>query len=119
MSLTSNVLHPNGINPLSALKLYESVCLPSALYGCELWGKLSPSEMDKLEIAHRYCIKNMQCFPKRTRTDKALVMVGASSIECYIEERKLKFLGRLCTLSNNVVAKSAFVFLLYRYQNSL
>jgi hypothetical protein len=49
MSLNNTGLHPNGMNPLTSYKLYEAVCLSSALYGCELWSSLSMQEMEMLE----------------------------------------------------------------------
>ena len=68
----------NGINPISAMKLYTSIVLPRALYGCGLWSNIDNSSMLKLEVAHRFCMKCAQGLPKLTRTDIALGMLGAS-----------------------------------------
>ncbi len=117
-SLSHSSLHPLGLNPLSALKLYQTVCLPAALYGCEIWGTLTVKELDSLEKVHRQCIKRMQGLPTITRTDMALGMMGIFSLESYIDECRLKFMGRLCTTKCYQLAKEVFLFLATRYNTS-
>ena len=101
LSLTSCGLHPNGLNPISGMKLYISAVLPKALYACELWDDISITNLSKLEIAHRFCVKYSKGLPKLTRTDIALGLVGISSIEAYTDLQKLYFLGTLCNADSN------------------
>ena len=115
LSLTSCGLHPNGLNPISGMKLYMSTVLPKALYACELWNDISVSNMSKLEIAHRVCVKYAQGLPKLTRTDVALGLVGNSSIEAYIDLQKLYFLGTLCNADNKFIVKYLFLLRLVQY----
>ena len=96
LSLQSWGVHSGGMNPISSMKLYTSVVLPRALFGCEMWSSISRASMLKLEVAHRFCVKFAQGFPKLTRTDTALGMLGVSSLETYIDMQKLNFLGVLC-----------------------
>ena len=77
------------------MKIYEHIVLPRILYACELWTDLTVNEMRMLESAHRYCIKYIQGFHPRTRTDICLPMVGCANIEAYIDKKKLLFLRRL------------------------
>ena len=42
-------VHDNGLNPITPLRIYNSVVLPKALYGCELWCDMSPKYMLPLE----------------------------------------------------------------------
>ena len=63
LSLTSCGLHPNGLNPISGMKLYISAVLQKALYACELWNDISITNLSKLEIAHRFCVKYSQGLP--------------------------------------------------------
>ena len=115
LSLTSCGLHPNGLNPISGMKLYISTVLSKALYACELWNDISVSNMSKLETAHRFCVKYAQGLPKLTRTDVALGLVGISSIEAYIDLQKLYFLGTLCNADNNFIVKYLFLLRLFQY----
>ena len=82
--------------PLTCIKLYRSVVLPKALYGCESWSNLSDSSTTQLERAHRFCIKFMQGFGIRTRTDIAIGLLGVLSLESEIDFKKLSMLGQLC-----------------------
>ena len=88
LSLTTCGLHPNGINPISAMKLYTSVILPKALYSCELWNNINSKAMSELEIAHRFYIKFCQGLPKLSSTNVALGLIGISffrSVRRYAE----------------------------------
>ena len=79
----------SDLNPLTCIKLYRSVVLPKALYGCESWSNLSDSTTTQLERAHRFCIKFMQGFGLRTRTD-------ISPLNQRLILKKLSMLGQLC-----------------------
>ena len=48
-------LHPDGLIPLTLVVIYQTVVLPKALYGCELWNYIQSSTMLRLERAHREC----------------------------------------------------------------
>ena len=116
LSLVTCGLHPNGINPISAMKLYTSIVLPKALYSCELWNNLTPKTVSELEVAHRFCIKFCQGLPRLTRTDVALGLVGISSIEAYIDMQKLNFLGILCRADSSFIVKYLFLYRLHQYK---
>ena len=105
-------LHPNWSNSISAMKLYTSVVLPKALYSCELWNNINSKAMSDLEIAHRFCIK----FPKLTRTDVALGLIGISSLEAYIDMQKQNFLGKLCRADSTFIVKYLFIYRLHQYR---
>lgn len=115
LSLTSSGVHPGGVNPISAMKLYTSMVLPKAFYGCELWNKLTNQQLNKLEVAHRFCIKRAQWLPKLTRTDMALSLIGSSSIEAYIALQKLTFLGSLIRANDTCLAKKLFLVRYFQY----
>jgi len=69
-------IYRETIHPLTCKRLYESLVLPAALYGCEVWNNLTANQILKLERAHRQCIKHMQSLPLQTRTDVALSALG-------------------------------------------
>ena len=91
----------SDLNSLTCTKLYRSVVLPKAFYGCESFSNLSDSIIIQLERAHRFCIKYMQGFGIRTRTDIALGLLGVLSLESEIDLYKtLNILGQLCRNDN-------------------
>ena len=53
-------VHENGLHPFTSLKLYKSVVLPKALYGCELWSEINKTQVSSAGIAHRFCVKYIQ-----------------------------------------------------------
>ena len=111
-------IYENGIHPISAKHLYETIVLPKALYGCELWSDLSKDEILSLEIAHRFCLKLIQGLPKSSRSDIVLTTLGMLPIEAEIDKRKLVFLGQLCRIENDNVVKKLFNYRLCYYFNN-
>ena len=59
LSLVNCGLHEDGFTPLTAKHIYKSIALPKALYGCEVWSQLSPTQLSTLERAHRFCVKGL------------------------------------------------------------
>ncbi|CAC5368106.1 unnamed protein product [Mytilus coruscus] len=98
ISLIRLGVHPAILNPIVCSKFVKQVCYPKALYGCELWGKLTSTEWLMLERTQHYVCKNTQGLPRRTQSDMCLPMIGWFSIESYVDEKKLLFLGRICNL---------------------
>ena len=115
ISIIGTGLHPREMNPITCKKIYKSICIPRALYGCELWTQISKKEMIMLESAHRFCLKYMQGFHKRTRTDTVYAMLGFPKIETLINERKLLFLRRLCSIPARSRSKQLFTYRLHSY----
>ena len=103
------VLHQDNLHPLTCIKIYYSVVLPKALYGCENWFDLTESELLSLERAHRFCVKHMQSRSKRTRTDAALSLLGVFPIELELDSRKLTLFGQMCRLNSNSWVKNVFL----------
>ena len=87
LSIVSSGLHENGINPITSLHIYNSVVLPKALYGCELWCNLISNQNLSLKRAHRFCLKFMQYLPRNTKTEVALTLLGSNSIEMEVYRR--------------------------------
>ena len=114
-TLQHSGIHPNGINPITATKLYTTIAIPRALYGCELWNALTPTTTTQLETVHHFCLKTAQNLPRRTRSDMVTSLVGCTSLEAYVDYRKLSFLGALCRLRSNDVAFKVFNLRLFQY----
>jgi hypothetical protein len=110
-------LHPDGLIPPTLTTIYQTVVLPKALYGCELWNSVQSSAMLRLERAHRECIKCIQKIPRNTSTVISLGALGMFPIEAEIAKRKLIFFGQICRLPEKYIAKQFFVHRLINYLN--
>ena len=110
-----SIIFENGLCPKTNRKIYYSVVLPKALYGTECLHNLSHSDMLSLERVHRLCVKYIQGFHIRTRTDVALSMLNVLPIEAEIHKRKLNFLGQACRLERDCSFKQLFLFRLTSY----
>ena len=91
LSLSNCGIYEDRFNPISIKRIYNSVVLPKAFYGCEPWSNLLPKHAFSLERAHRFCDKFMQFLPKNVSTDVALSLIGMQPIEAEIDYRKLFF----------------------------
>ncbi len=108
MSLSNCGIGNSDLHPLTLLKLYRTIVLPKALYGCELWNNLTSSQITTLERAHRFSIKFIQSLPKQTRTDIAQSIIGINSLEYEIDKKKLLLFGQLCLLNPDTCIKRIF-----------
>ena len=104
------------VNPLTCLKLYKSVVLPSATFGCELWLYLNETEKLMIERMQRYCAKVIQHLGKRTHSYICCPMLGMTSMESYIDAVKLRFLRRILTLPSHCTSKRIIVQRLFQAQ---
>lgn len=118
LSLINSGIYEDGFNPLTSKRIYNSVALPKALYGCELWSNLQSSQLMSLERAHRYCVKFLQFLPRSTSTDVSLALIGMNPIEAEIDRRKLTFFGQLCRLPGDYRVKELFLRRLTHFNDS-
>ena len=70
-------MHRNGLNPITSFKIYKSIVLPRALFGCEMLQSLSERDNLILERSHRLCLKQIQGLKSRSRTYIVLSLLGA------------------------------------------
>ena len=99
-------------------RLYDSIVLPTALYGCELWNDMTKQHIHFLEKAHSQCIKHMQSLPYSTRTIVALSSIAMRPLEYEIDKRKLLFFGQLCYVSETKMLKIMFIQRFVKFLNS-
>ena len=118
LSLVHCGLFGDGLHPLSAKKIYESIVLPKALYGCEFWDNLNKDDVYLLEKSHMYCLKYLQSISKYTSTDIASSLIGMLPISAEIDIRKLVFFGQLCRLESCLLVKSIFSRRVISYTNN-
>ena len=89
MIFSSN-LDRRKINPLVYVKFWRQACLPSLLYGAEVF-TLTPTLLTKLDVNHGFFMAFM--YPNLL----SIYCYSLNSIESEIALRKLLFLGRLIT----------------------
>ena len=105
----STCFSEHDLHPLTWKRIYETVILPKALYGSELWTNLSETSKTVLERSHRLCLKTLQNIDRRTKNSIALSLVGSTNLQCEIEKRKANFLGQLCRLDTHFAVKQVFL----------
>ena len=84
------------VNPLIYIKVWRQACLPTLLYGTELF-TLTPTLLAKVERCQKWFLKNVFYVPKFASCRLLLKLSGLWSIDSKIGLRKLLFLGRLLT----------------------
>ena len=83
-------------NPLIYVKFWRQACLPSLLFGTELF-TLNASQLIKLGHCQQWFLKNIFHVPVFAPSSLLLKLSGLKSIEAEIDFKKLMFWGRLIT----------------------
>ena len=84
------------VNPLTYIKFWRQACLPTLLYGTELF-TLTLTLLAKFARCQQWFLKNVFYVPKFAPCQLLLKLSGLWSIDSEIGLRKLLFLGRLLT----------------------
>ena len=87
------------VNPLIFVKFWRQACLPSLLFGAELF-TLTPGLLPKLERCQSWFLKRIFYVPSFTPGPILLKTSGLNSVASEIAIKKLLFLGRLITEPN-------------------
>ena len=82
------------VNLLVYVKLWKQACLPSLLFGVELW-TLTPTLLLKLERCQYWFLKHIFHVPEFAPGNLLLKLLGLNSIKSEVATKKLLFLGRL------------------------
>ena len=84
------------VNPFIYIKFWSQACLPSLLYGSELF-TLTSSLLAKLERCQQWLLKNIFYVPNFAPIRLIIKLSSLNSIESEIALRKLLSLGRMIT----------------------
>ena len=84
------------VNPFVYIKFWRQACLPSLLYGVELF-TVTPTLIEKLERCQMWFLKNLLFVPKFTPKHLLLKLSELNSVESDIALREFLFLGRVIT----------------------
>ena len=87
------------INPLIYVKYWKQVCLPSLIFGSEIFS-LTPTLLRRLERCQKWFLKIVFHVPKFASSILIERLVSVNSVESETEYRKLLFIGRLLSVPN-------------------
>ena len=90
------ILNRRKVNPLVYVKVWKQACLPSLLFGAELW-TLTHTLLLKPERCQYWFLKRIFYVPEFAPGRLLLKLSGLNSIESEVATKKLLFLGRLIT----------------------
>ena len=82
--------HCRKVNPLVCVKFWKQACLPSLLFGAELW-MLTPTLLLKLEQCQYWFLKHISYVPEFAPGPLLLKLSGLNSIESEVATKKLLF----------------------------
>ena len=83
-------------NPMVYLKFWKQSCIPTLLFGSELW-TLTSTLLNKLEACQRWFLKKVFHLPEHSPNHSLYIISGLLTIETLIDQRKLFFLARIIT----------------------
>ncbi len=92
------------LHPSTVLKLYKTLCLPSLLFGSELW-MLTKTELLMLERVHRKILRTIQGLPTRCPSIALNCLLGIVPVSKSIDSRKLNFLFSILNLNPSSLAR--------------
>ena len=90
----------NCVNPMIYLKFWKQACIPTLLFGAEIWS-LTSTHLEKLERCQTWFIKRLFNLPDYTSNEIMAIVSGILSVGTIITQKKLCFLGRIYHTAEN------------------
>ena len=94
----------NGLDPLTAVHVFQIHVLPVLLYGLEV-AVPSKTNLDILERFLRTSLKQILSLPTSTASPAVYILTGILSSEAMIHKRILALFGSICQLCEESVEK--------------
>lgn len=82
----------------SLILVYKSVFIPTLLYGCQVWTRLTKNEESKLKTIQLQFLKRILHVPRSTCNCLVYLELGVLPIVAVIHSRKLNFLHHILAL---------------------
>ena len=95
--------------PLIYIKFWREACLPSLLFGAELFS-LTTTQLNQLERCQQWFLKKIFYIPQFAPVKFLLKVSGLNSVESEIDVKQLLFLGRLITETKMASAVKGLFF---------
>ena len=111
------------VNPLIYIKLWKQTCLPSLVFGSELWS-LTKTDIACLECCQNWFIRKVFHLSKFSSHLLLLKISGLISVENEIAKRKLFFFARMALSTFLTIQNNSFgfmkdvVFFMHKYSLS-
>ena len=99
--------------PFTSAFIWNRICIPAMLHGCELWHSLRKYEMDMLERTQCRALRGIQGLPPRTHNVITRGLLGELSMDSRMCTMKLMFLFRLAISNPCFLVKRIFLRRLY------
>ena len=93
MLFSANVVR-KCVNPMIYLKFWKQACIPTLLFGAEIWS-LASKHLEKLERCQRWFIRRLFHLPDYARNEILAIVSGIPSVATIINQKKLYFLSRI------------------------
>jgi sorting nexin-29 len=113
-SLNSVGARGNALFPFVCAYLWNRICIPVVLHGCELWYGLTKYELDLLERTQCRTFRAFQQLPQRTHNATTRGLLGEFAMISRMRLIKLTFLQRLISSEPSSLVKRIFIQRLYR-----
>lgn len=117
-TLTACGTKANGLYPYVSSFLWNRVCIPAMLHGCEVWYALCQRELNQLENTQCRTLRKVQMLPPRTHNAVARGLLGELNMQARIWLMKLQFLQRLVKTDCRYLVKKIFIQRLYEGINN-
>jgi hypothetical protein len=102
------------VTPVTASKLYWSVCIPKLTYGFEVMN-VKASSLETVETFHYHAAKTIQGLPAQAVNIGSLATLGWQSIDVHIDYLRLMFLWRLLLLPMSSMYKVILLRRLFHF----
>ena len=79
------------------VKFWKKVCIPTLLFGAELW-TVTKTGLDKLERCQRWFLKKLFYLPDYIESSVLYIISGRPTISTLLHQKRLHFLGRIISL---------------------
>ena len=102
-SLMGSGLHGyNGLDPETAVHIYQTYVLPTLVYGLEV---ILPEKkyMDMLERSNKKFLKHILGVPDTTADPAVYILTGTIPLEGVIHKRALSLFGNICRLDDTSI----------------
>ena len=111
--LKASGFHSEGLSPITCSTLWQRMLIPSMLYGCEVWGKLTKKESNSLELVQKRIGKHIQGLCRRTHDEIVRGLLGWITIAGITDKCKLNFVYKLIELPHDNIIKQIFLCQIY------
>ena len=91
-----------------SIQLIECILIPKILYACEMWSKISKSQLKQLENIRKDALTISTCLPLSTPYQGLLYECGLKPMKYRIQEKRLTYLHTIVNMNETRFVKQAY-----------